>query len=879
MNSRRAGSLLVLASLVAAAPRAAIARTATREGASARAQSNTRTGAREVISLDSGWEFRQKTDGPPTDETKWRAAEVPGVVHTDLLRNKVIPDPFYRDNEAKLQWIEKADWEYRRTIPATPELLRHPHIDLVFKGLDTIADVYLNDKLILSADNMFREWRVDVKAELKPGENELRVEFRSVFPVMKELQNEDPSFSLTHNEGKFYIRKAAYEYGWDWGPRFVTSGIWQPVYLEVWDDARISDFGIRQTDVNADEANLTAEVEVTSSISGPATVKVEYETGGKKAEATREVTLHPGVNPEEIPITIPKPELWYPAGYGAQTLYDFRAEVSEKRKVDDETTTRTGLRKIVLRRDLDKFGRSFEFDVNGIPVFAKGAALIPLDSFPSRVTTEQIRGILQTARDANMNMVRVWGGGVYGTDEFYDICDELGIMVWQDFMFATRIPYSIRENVTHEAEYQVRRLRNHPSIALWSGNNELEGFMDDEQENAASHERAWIEYMALFSGILPRIVERLDAETPYIPSSPSAEYEPTSETFQAGDAHNWEVWHGNQPAEFYETMNSRFVSEFGFQAFPDMRTIEAFTLPEDRDVRTPVMDAHQKNNGVSGNEKIRDYLLKNYKEPKDFAAFVYLSQVLQAETVKTGAEHFRRNRPRTMGTLFWQLNDCWPVISWSSIDYYGRWKALQYYARRFYNDLLVSPHAEDGAVAVYVVSDRTATTAAKLRVRVMGFDGTVLSDKTQDVNMAPLSSSVYVRMPMEEISSLQGYDAAKSFVAAELTAGGKIVSRNTLYFERPKDLELPAAKLKWGVTQRGDGYAVSVSTDVLARDVFISAGELDATYSDNFFDLLPGESATVQVKTSATLEQLKAALKVTSMAEEMKANAPEGKAR
>lgn len=832
---------------------------------SALAQSNAKSGPKDVVSLDSGWEFRQKTDGAPSDATKWLPAEVPGVVHTDLLRNKLIPDPFYRDNESKLQWIENADWEYRRTINATPEMLAHQHVDLVFEGLDTIADVYLNDRPVLTSDNMFREWRADVKPRLKPGENVLHVVFRSVFPVMKELQNQDPSYELTHGEGKQYIRKAAYEYGWDWGPRFVTSGIWQPAYLEMWDDVRVSDFGIRQPDVSKEVANLVAEVELTSSISGPATVYVGYHASGKPGEAFREVMLHPGVNPVEVPISILKPELWYPAGYGAQTLYKFSARVAVKTKVIAERDTETGLRSVVLRRDLDKFGRSFEFDVNGIPAFAKGAALIPFDSFPSRVTTEHIRGILQTVHDANMNMVRVWGGGVYGTGDFYSICDELGIMVWQDFMFATRIPYSIRYTVSREAEYQVRRLRNHPSIVLWSGNNELEGFMDGEHESPASHERAWIEYMALFSGILPRTIERLTPEVPYIPSSPSAEYEPTSETFQAGDAHNWAVWHGNQPPQFYETMNSRFVSEFGFQAFPDMRTIEEFTLPEDRDVRTPVMDAHQKNNGTSGNQKIDDFVLKDYREPKDFASFVYLSQVLQAQTVKIGAEHFRRSRPRTMGTLFWQLNDCWPVISWASIDYDGRWKALQYYAGRFYNDLLVSPHEEDGAVAIYVVSDKTAATAATLRVRVMGFDGVVLSEKAQPVNIAPLSSSIYLRMPMEELSGLKGFDVSMNFVAAELLVDGKLASKNLLFFELPKDLALPTPKIATDVAKAADAFAVTVSTDVLARNVFLAAGDLDATYSDNFFDLLPGESVTIQVKTSATLDQLKAALKVMSL--------------
>jgi beta-mannosidase len=381
---------------------------------------------KQVVPLTSSWEFHQLISGPVvqaassvgSDASQWHPAVVPGSVHLDLLRNKLIPDPFYRDNEAKLQWIENADWEYRTTIQPTPALLGQKHIDLVFEGLDAYAKVYLNDKLVLTADNMFREWRVNVKSDLKPGANSLRIVFPSPIKAASEIAANDPWRERTHVEAKTYIRKAAYEYGWDWGPRFVTSGIWRPARLEAWNDARISDINIRQLDVNSGVAHLLAEVEVTSSDGGNATVSVAYGVTGKPADASRSIQLQPGLNHVAIPIDIATPSLWYPAGYGSQPIYKFQVQLKIGKLVEDETSAKTGLRSVVLRREPDQWGRSFEFIVNGIPVFGKGADVIPFDSFPTRVTTQQYRDVLQSAVDANMNMIRHWGGGYYETDEF-----------------------------------------------------------------------------------------------------------------------------------------------------------------------------------------------------------------------------------------------------------------------------------------------------------------------------------------------------------------------------------------------------------------------------------------------------------------------------
>jgi len=824
------------------------------------------------VSLNDGWEFRQRIGRVDAVQGQWHPAEVPGVVHTDLLRNKLIPDPFFRSNESALQWIENADWEYRSTFQATPEALKHSHVDLVFEGLDGPAEVYLNDKLILAANNMFREWRVEVKSQLKTGANQLLVVFPS--PIMKARKIAAGDFwrQQTQTPEKSYLRKAAYEYGWDWGPRFVLSGIWRPVKLDVWDDAKISNLHVRQLDINSEIAHTVAETEITSAQKSAATVTVDYEYGGKKASTSRDVELNPGVNHIDLPIDIAHPELWYPNGYGRQAVYTYHTQLKTGGRVQDDQTVRTGLRSLVLRRDLDQWGRSFELVVNGIPVFAKGADVIPFDSFPTRVTTAQYRRVLESAKAANMNMIRHWGGGYYETDEFYALCDELGIMIWQDFMFGNEWQpgtYDFKQNVAQEAEYQIKRLRDHPSIVVWCGNNETEASWEWHRDityklSADTARRMWQDYLTLFSGVLASAVERFAPETPYWPSSPSADYEDTSENHQSGDMHNWSVWHGMLPFRDYEKSIPRFMTEYGFQSFPEMRTVESFTLPEDRTgILTPVMLAHQKN--TSGNAKIHEYMLRDYPEPKDFASFLYASQVLQAEGIKIGTEHLRRNRPRTMGAIYWQLNDCWPVASWSSIDYYGRWKALQYYARRFYNDLLVSPHQENGGLAVYVVSDKTTPVAGELRLRVMTFDGNVLIEKKENVQVAALSSKIYLQLPIEESLIAKGIDPAKVAVATDLRVAGSVVSSNLIYLAPTVEIHLPPAPLKTELTKSGDSYRLRVSSPVLARSVYISFGEVDAEASDNYFDLLPGQSMEIAIKTPASEDALRTGLKVMSL--------------
>ncbi len=839
--------------------------------------------------LDSGWKFRAITnvDQADVDVKEWHSAQVPGVVQTDLLQNKLIPDPFGSNNEFHLQWIGLADWEYQTTFQVDAAALGHEHVDLGFAGLDTFADVYLNDQPILHADNMFRHWRIPAKAMLKPGANTLRIVFHSavekMIPYARSLPYILPSIS-THNYGNEeniatapYTRKAPYNYGWDWGPRYITAGIWQPVRLETWDALRVENFHIHQQSITSELANITTEVEIEASKPTTATLTVAHDemANAQTADGTQILQLNAGINHISMPLRILSPKLWYPVGYGAQNRYRFTASIKIGRDIAAYSETKTGLRSIELRRTADDWGKSFSFVVNGIPVFAKGADVIPFDSFPNRVTPGIHRGILQSAVDAHMNMVREWGGGYYESDDFFDICDELGIMVWQEFMFGgDMVPGDVafQENVRQEAVDQIKRLRDHPSIMLWCGNNEVETgwwHWGDRQEFKASispdtRDRVWQDYVILFGDILRSAVAQYADPVPYTPSSPSANFEEIPDNQHNGDMHYWQVWHAQAPASDYTMQFPRFMSEYGFQSFPEMRTIETFAKPADYDLRSTVMQAHQKNKG--GNERILTYMLREYREPKDFASYVYLSQVQQAEIIKIGAEHLRRQRPRTMGSLYWQLNDCWPVASWASIDYYGRWKALHYYARRFYDDVLISPFLHNDKVDVYVVSDKLQPLSGAIHTRLLDFSGNVLMEQKKDVQIPAQSNAIY--FTIEKASLPANFDGHKNFLVLDLEVGGKRVSRNEIFFDVTHDLDLPVApRIDTALNKTGDDYSVTLQSTKLARGVYVSFGDLDVQSSDNYFDLLPGETMTLHLKSRATQEQLKSAMKTMSLTE------------
>lgn len=813
------------------------------------------------LDLNSGWEFRQ------AGMTEWLPAQVPGCVHTDLLNAEKIPNPFAGDNEKDLQWIGKTAWEYRMSFDVKKEWLDHDRIQLEFDGLDTYADVFLNGQSIIRADNMFRKWAKDVKSSLNQGKNQLLIRFRSpiheVLPIMEKMAYRLPASNDQGEKTSPHTRKAPYHFGWDWGPRYVTCGIWKPVRLEMWNDARIEDVHIKQK-VARDRADLNLSVSISSVNSGKMVLIVESPDQEFKT-VRKSVQLLKGENTAAVDVSIPNPVLWWPNGMGGQPLYDVRIRLKKDGNDIDSATKRIGIRTLELKQEPDQWGKSFTFVVNGIPIFAKGGNWIPADSFTPRVSDDKYRHLLESFQDANMNMVRVWGGGIYESDIFYDLCDEMGLLVWQDFMFACSMyPGHPRFllNVRREAEEQVRRLRHHPSIALWCGNNEIETAWHHWGWQDRNPPSVWNDYESIFHELLPEVVQLQDPERTYWPSSPSSNGEADAGSQEIGDVHYWNVWHGAAPFEDYETHFPRFNSEFGFQSFPLIETVRTYASSEDENIESDVMKAHQKH--PRGNELIREYMLLKFPEPKDFESFLIVSQILQAEGIRVGAEHLRRIMPQCMGSLYWQLNDCWPVASWSSIDYFGRWKALHYFARHFYANLLISPNEVDDGIDVFVVSDLREPTTGTLRARLMDFSGNVAKDTAHQINVAPRESRVYLHLPKNEWADMS--DKKGSFLFFDLVQNGKTVASNRHFFVPVKEMVLPRPEISWVIEESSEGIRITLKSDVLARYVYLSIPGNEGRFSDNFFDLISREERVVVFQSvSSDLKDVKDKLVVQSI--------------
>ena len=638
--------------------------------------------------LNAQWEFKER--GTDT----WHKATVPGCVQTDLFANKLIPDPFYRLNERDLQWIDKRDWVYYSQFDVAPETFAKQNIILDFKGLDTYATVTLNGKTILVANNMFREWLVDCKEILKPSGNELNIEFESVInktlPIYDAMSFHYPSPNdqseiggLGDKKVGMLTRKAGYNFGWDWGPRFITAGIWRPIDVIAYDDIRLVDVYAVTNSATKSQAELSTSVEIKSEITGVVQVEIWFDN---KLIKSTDVELQRGKMTYELTFPVNNPQLWWCNGLGTPFLYPLKSVLKKGDKIIDQKEIKIGIRTVEVVHQPDKEGRSFYFKLNGIPVFMKGANYIPIDNFPARISKSRYREVINSAVDANMNMLRVWGGGIYENDYFYELCDENGILVWQDFMFAcTLFPgdNAFLENIHQEAIDNVRRLRNHPSIALWCGNNEIHtawfgwGWKSNfEKESPELAQKLWHDYDTIFNKILANVVTENDKQRFYWPSSPMATFDQKAGDLSSGDIHYWDVWHFAKPFEEYTTNVGRFMSEYGFQSFPAFSSVKKYTEPGDYSIESEVMMAHQRH--PRGNQLIKTYLGYYYKTPKDFESFLYMGQVLQAEGIKLAVETHRSAMPRCMGTLYWQLNDCWPVASWSSTDYYGKWKAQHY---------------------------------------------------------------------------------------------------------------------------------------------------------------------------------------------------------
>jgi beta-mannosidase len=834
---------------------------------------NSHSDGTNIIALSNNWQFRQ------AGQQEWLPAIVPGTVHTDLYNNNKIEDPYYRLNEHNVQWIDKVEWEYRTSFEANESLLRHNRIELEFKGLDTYADVTVNGKLVLEADNMFREWKTDIKSALNKGKNELVIVFRS--PIQEGIKKYDANgyvIPVSGNDlaeigqvegGKMvsvYTRKAGYHFGWDWGPRLVTSGIWRPVYLRGWNEAKINHIQYKLLDLSEEKATYTAEFEIEALEKQKARLEVQNE-GFTLSKET--IEMNQGTHNYSVPFEIKKPKIWWTNGLGKQPLYKLTGKLvagNSVSAVDDKI----GIRKLELIREKDDKGTSFFFRLNGIPVFMKGANYIPNDVFLPQVTEEKYRKVVETARISNMNMLRVWGGGVYEDDLFYELCDEAGILVWQDFMFACAMfpgDKAFLDNVKQEAIDNVKRLRNHPCLALWCGNNEILAAWfgwgwkkTEEAKNPEIAAKIWQSYSDIFLKILPDVVKELDPDRSYRDSSPSSGPGIPADLVN-GDEHYWGVWWGKAPFETYASYIARFMSEYGFQSFPEMSTIRKYALQEDYDIYSEVMKSHQRSS--IGNGTIEYYMLKEYNKPKDFESFLYVNHVLQAEGIKFGLEGHRRAAPYCMGSLYWQINDVWPVASWSSTDYFQKWKALQYYVKKSFEPVLVSPYKEGIEIKVNIINDKLITINGKLRVRLIDFNGKEYRNYETHVEIpANLNKLVFAENQEKFIG---GADPARCVLCTEFLVDNKVVSSNLLYFKPFKELKIQEPKVEYTIENVDNGFIISFTTDKLAKNIYMQLGDEKGFFSDNYFDLLPGQKAEIQLVTDLSEEELREVLTIRTL--------------
>lgn len=808
-------------------------------------------------SLEGEWEFRQ------ANQDSWYRATVPGCVHTDLMDNGLIPDPYYRDNELKVQWVEREDWEYRKEFTVSDSLLDKAHLEIVFKGLDTYAKIFINGREIAETDNMFRGYRFNLKPFLKKGKNEIKVLFESPLNLEKALEEKLP-YKLPGNCP--FTRKAHYHFGWDWGPRLVTSGIWRAVYIDAWDRARIEELETAQKLVEKNKARLNLKVKILSDIDQKATLKARVSGQKKEFFKNKSASLKKGLNIQEISLEIPDPELWWPAGMGEQNLYRVNIHVQRGDGIIDSASRRIGIRTLVLEQNVDQWGRSFQFAANGVPFFSKGGNWIPADMFLNRVSKQKYERLLKDCLEAKMNMVRVWGGGIYEAPEFYDLCDELGITVWQDFMFACSMypgDDAFLENVREEAEYVIKELRDHPCLALWCGNNECEEGWFHWGWRQSLPQKVWGDYEKIFHQILPQAVKTFDPERQYWPSSPHSQKtgEPRSE--ESGDMHYWGIWHGKEPFKEYRKKFHRFMSEFGFQSFPLIETVKTFTLPEDWNIASPVMEHHQRH--PEGNRLILLYMLDHFRLAKSFESLLWLSQVLQAEGMKIAVEHFRSQMPRIMGSLYWQINDCWQVASWSGMDYFGTWKALHYYARRFYSPVLVSPIDSGNVLNVYGISDLLHPVEAQFRWAVYTYQGNVVQQAEYPLSIEPGTSRIIFTKTLDELRKNSAENEV--YFYCELIKGNQILSSNIFHFSELKRVSLPKPEIEKRISFQGEKIVISLESSKFAKDVYLSAPGFKGRFSDNFFDMIPGKEYEVEFLADGKVDpaHLQEALNLTSL--------------
>ncbi|MEM6722699.1 MAG: glycoside hydrolase family 2 protein [Bacteroidota bacterium] len=799
------------------------------------------------------WQFQQ------VGATDWQSAIVPGSVQLNLLQSGQIEDPFYRDNEAKVQWISDEDWAFKTTFSVEPSTLNQQYVQLVFDGLDTYATIELNGQPIGQTNNFFRTWKIPVKEALQEGDNELIITFEA--PAKRSARDfKAIGYNLPGGQ-RVVSRKPQFHFGWDWGPTIIRSGIHRPVRLEAWSGPRIEDLYIQQKSVTVALAKLEAQVEISSSEKRTVPIKL-LANGQIILEKT--IPLKAGTNNISLPFEIPKPDLWWCVGMGEQARYHFELLLDESQK----KALKTGLRSIELVTEKDAIGESFYFRLNGKRVFAKGANYIPVDILQGRVKQADYERLINDALAANMNMLRIWGGGQYENDEFYELCDQKGILIWQDFMFACAMypgDQAFMENVRQEAIDNIKRLRNHPCIALWCGNNEnSEGWHRwgwKLQVPPFKIRRIWKDYKRLFQQQLPQLVSDYHSEIDYWESSPKMGRGNPKHQFE-GDSHYWGVWHDAEPFEMFLQKVPRFMSEFGFQSFPNWQTMKSFTEAEDRSLESEVMTVHQKH--PRGNKLIRTYMDRKYPVPENFEEFVYASQIVQAEGMRLGIEAHRLSQPRCMGTLYWQLNDVWPVASWSSIDYYGRWKAMHYAVRDAFAQVNIVPRQSKEVLRLFVQYEGLDTLETLLHLHYYHLKTGTKGFTQQPVELLPKENQIgaVVKIRMEAFA--QYGDLSDLQLQAQIMDGSTLLAERSVLFANPKALVLPDPQLSWTIEAHRNGPRILMHSKAFAHQVYLE-WEGTGNFSDNFFDLLPSpEGKMIQLPIDTDIEVLEKTLKVRS---------------
>lgn len=803
----------------------------------------------EQMNLGGAWRMRE------ADSQTWHSAHVLGSVYADLMADGTMPDPFWRENELDAFERMKKDYVYQRAFTVTEAQLAHAHVELVCEGLDTLAHVSLNGREIAFADNMHITWVWDVKEQLHAGENTLEIRFDSPILYCAKKADEAPGWeSSDATPGFRHLRKAHCMFGWDWGPRLPDAGIWRPIFLRTWDTARLENALMLQAHHDG-----VVDVTIRPEIAGESAWSAEI------TAPDGEVLTLPETTAAEQVITIEHPQLWWPNGLGKQPLY----RVTVRLATGDTRTWRIGLRTMTVSREKDEWGEEFCHVVNGMKVFAMGADYIPEDNILARVTPERTRRLLEDCKAANFNAIRVWGGGYYPDDAFYDICDELGLLVWQDLMYACAfydLTPDFERSIRVETQQNIARLRHHASLALICGNNEMEMFMAGANSALINH-RTWefvptyphhiTDYVKMFEYILPAIVKETAPQTYWWPASPSSGGNfdaPNDEN--RGDNHYWDVWHGEKPFTEYRKFFFRYASEFGFQSFPCLKSVEQFALPDDRNIFSRVMERHQRNQAANG--KILSYLSQTFRYPNSFDDLLYASQLMQAEAIRYGVEHWRRNRGRCMGAIIWQLNDIWPVASWASIDYYGRWKALHYAAKRFFAPVMISAEEEgelsqnpkineyhpaplEKSFRLNVCNETLRDVTGEVVWALRTPDGAIVRQNQQTLTIPAMSAKWLDKVDCAD-ASLTGHYVSFAFVVDDVA-----LSEGTCIFCAPKHFEFVDPRLT--LETRGD--TLVVTSHAYAKQVWLESEDADLLLDDNAFDMNPGTKVVRVVKGTA----------------------------